>query len=157
MTIEVFLLKSFIAGLLCIALGSFLIMYSHREQTPLPKAEKPLVVYYGKASFYGAGDGFHGRCMANGLRFNKNAMTAAHLKLRLGSRVRVFYGVRSVDLTITDRGPYVEGRILDLSEAAARKLGTTTQGVVPVSLVVLHEPRRDEKYHSNNPSCLKTA
>src|SRR5690606_21643825 len=62
---------------------------------------------------------------ASGERFNPNAMTAAHRTLPLGSRVRMTHRLsgRSVVVRINDRGPFVRGRILDLSRAAARKLG----------------------------------
>jgi len=104
------------------------------------------------ASYYG--DRFHGRCMANGLFFNKNSMVAAHRTLPLGTRVRVHRGPRSVELTIMDRGPYIEGRHLDLSEGAARQLGMIRQGVSPVVMEVLERPRRSKKYHHQNTECL---
>lgn len=119
------------------------------------RIETPVAVLHGTASFYGAGDGFHGRCMANGLPFNKEAMTAAHRFLPLGTRVRVKYLTRSVVVRITDRGPYVTGRIIDMSEGSARALGMIKKGVVRVTIEVLEVPASPETYHRRNPVCMK--
>jgi rare lipoprotein A len=91
----------------------------------------------GRASWYGGKH--HGGPTASGERFNKNAMTAAHRSLRMNTRVRVTNkrNGRSVIVRINDRGPYGKGRIIDLSEAAARKLGMIDAGVVPVTLEVV--------------------
>lgn len=78
------------------------------------------------ASWYGPG--FHGRPTANGERFDQEAMTAAHRSLPFGTRLRVTHGGRSVVVRINDRGPYVRGRALDLSKAAARRLGLIRPG-----------------------------
>jgi rare lipoprotein A len=77
----------------------------------------------GKASWYGPG--FHGRLTANGERFNTNALTAAHKSLPFGTRVRVTNGRtgRAVVVRINDRGPFVQGRVIDLSKAAAKAIG----------------------------------
>ena len=66
-------------------------------------------------------------------------MTAAHKTLPFGTRVRVMHlgNGRSVDVRINDRGPYVAGRIIDLSKAAAGKIGMTGQGIARVSMTVL--------------------
>jgi rare lipoprotein A len=91
----------------------------------------------GIASYYGGR--FHGRLTASGARFNQHALTAAHRKLRFGTRVRVTHARngRSVVVTINDRGPYARGRVIDLSRAAAAKLGMLQSGVAPVRLEVL--------------------
>lgn len=88
----------------------------------------------GLASFYG--EGFQGRTTANGERFDRRAMTAAHRTLPFGSCVRVenLGNGRSVEVRVNDRGPYVRGRIIDVSEAAARELGMLQQGVARVRL-----------------------
>ncbi|MBZ4396926.1 MULTISPECIES: septal ring lytic transglycosylase RlpA family protein [unclassified Myxococcus] len=88
----------------------------------------------GLASFYGPG--LHGRPTASGERFNQNALTAAHKKARFGSCMKVvnMENGRSVQVRINDRGPYVEGRIIDVSKAAASKLGMLDKGVVRVRL-----------------------
>ena len=89
---------------------------------------------YGKASYY-----WQPQRVASGGWFNPNAMTAAHKTLPFGTRVRVTnkHNGRSVVVRINDRGPYVAGRIIDLSKAAAYKIGMQNAGVVPVTLTVL--------------------
>ncbi|MBU0554047.1 septal ring lytic transglycosylase RlpA family protein [Myxococcota bacterium] len=95
----------------------------------------------GEASWYGPG--LHGNKTASGERFNMNAMTAAHRTLPFGSRVRVTYPKtgRAVIVRINDRGPYGGGRIIDLSKAAAKRLGLIKAGVGEVELEVLSTPR----------------
>ncbi|MBI3783656.1 MAG: septal ring lytic transglycosylase RlpA family protein [Deltaproteobacteria bacterium] len=89
------------------------------------------------ASWYGRK--FSGRSTASGTNFNPQHLTAAHRTLRLGSRVRVteLRSGRSVVVQITDRGPYVHGRGLDLSYAAARQLGILERGVAKVEVELL--------------------
>jgi rare lipoprotein A len=88
----------------------------------------------GIASVYGAGDGHAGKKTASGERMNPSAMTAAHRTLPFGSQVRVTNkrNGRSVTVRINDRGPFVRGRVIDLSPAAARALGFA--GLAPVTL-----------------------
>lgn len=88
----------------------------------------------GIASFY-----WQPQRVASGGWFNPNAMTAAHKSLPFGTRVRVTRADNgnSVDVTINDRGPYVAGRIIDLSKAAAGSLGITGQGLARVRVSVL--------------------
>jgi len=87
-----------------------------------------------KASFYDA-DGK----TASGEPYDPSALTAAHRTLPIGSRVRVFnrHNARSVVVRINDRGPFVPGRCLDLSQAAMRAVGGTGSGVIPVRYEVL--------------------
>ena len=89
------------------------------------------------ASTYGGGDGFHGRKTANGERFNKNALTAAHKTLPFNSRVKVTNtkNGKSVTVRINDRGPYHGNRCLDLSTAAMSQIGG--DGVAQVKWQVL--------------------
>ena len=92
----------------------------------------------GLATWYGGGH--HGGPTASGERFNKNAMTAAHRSLPMGTRVRVTNerNGRSVIVRINDRGPYGnKRRIIDVSEEAARRLGMIEAGVVPVHVEVI--------------------
>jgi peptidoglycan lytic transglycosylase len=91
----------------------------------------------GMASFYGGQ--FHGRRTASGVRFDSGAMTAAHRSLPFGTRVRVTHlgNGRSVEVRINDRGPYVGGRIIDLSRGAAGVLGMHGQGVARVKVTVV--------------------
>ena len=93
--------------------------------------------YQGRASWYGPG--FHGRKTASGERFNMNAYTAAHRSLPFGTKVRVTNkrDGRSVVVRMNDRGPYSGGRILDVSKAAASRLGLVATGTAPVTLQVL--------------------
>ena len=88
----------------------------------------------GIASVYGNGDGHAGSKTASGERMNPAAMIAAHRTLPFGSRVTVTHrgNGRSVTVRIVDRGPFVRGRVIDLSPAAARALGFS--GLAPVTL-----------------------
>jgi rare lipoprotein A len=76
--------------------------------------------FSGVASYYGNESGSK---TASGERFNQNAMTCAHRSLPFGTKLRVSAGGRSVVVTVNDRGPFVRGRVLDLSKGAARALG----------------------------------
>lgn len=82
--------------------------------------------FAGKASFYGNESGSK---TASGQRFNQNAMTAAHRSLPFGTKLRVTHRGQSVVVTINDRGPFIRGRVLDLSKGAARAIGLTSSGV----------------------------
>jgi rare lipoprotein A len=86
------------------------------------------------ASFYGDESGSK---TASGQRFNQNAMTAAHRTLPFGTKLRVTHGSQSVIVTINDRGPFVRGRVLDLSTGAARAIGLTSAGVGQVVAEVM--------------------
>jgi rare lipoprotein A len=89
----------------------------------------------GKASFY-----WHGSKTASGERFNPGGMTAAHRTLPFGTKVRVtnMRNKRSVVVRINDRGPFIKGRIIDVSRGAAQQLGMIGQGVAPVEMAVLN-------------------
>ncbi|MDP1866720.1 septal ring lytic transglycosylase RlpA family protein [Bradyrhizobium sp.] len=78
--------------------------------------------FSGIASFYGNESGSK---TASGQRFNQNAMTAAHRSLPFGTKLKVTHGDRSVVVTINDRGPFIKGRVLDLSTGAASAVGLT--------------------------------
>ena len=95
----------------------------------------------GKASYYGGK--FHGRRTASGERYDKNAFTAAHKTLPFGTIVRVTaeWNQKSVEVRITDRGPYKHGRVIDLSTAAAAELGMLSKGVGNVSLEIVSMPK----------------
>ncbi len=82
--------------------------------------------FSGLASFYGNESGSK---TASGQRFNQNALTAAHRSLPFGTKLKVTHGDRSVVVTINDRGPFIRGRVLDLSTGAARAIGLTSAGV----------------------------
>jgi len=93
----------------------------------------------GKASYYSSR--FHGRKTASGHPYHKDAMTAAHRSLPLGTWVRVVNqrNGSSVVVQITDRGPFAKNRVIDVSLAAAANLDMLKKGVVPVSLEVVQE------------------
>jgi peptidoglycan lytic transglycosylase len=90
--------------------------------------------FSGMASFYGNESGSR---TASGQRFNQSALTAAHRSLPFGTKLRVTHGGRSVIVTINDRGPFVRGRVLDLSTGAARAIGLTGAGVGRVTAEVV--------------------
>jgi rare lipoprotein A len=94
-------------------------------------AEQGLASWYGKS--------FHGKVAASGERYDAEALTAAHRTLPFGTNVRIrrVEGGNSVVVRINDRGPYSGDRLIDVSEAAARRLGMTDSGVVKVALEVL--------------------
>ena len=90
--------------------------------------------FSGMASYYGNESGSR---TASGQRFNQNAMTAAHRSLPFGTKLRVTHGGSSVIVTINDRGPFIRGRVLDLSTGAARAIGLTGAGVGRVTAEVV--------------------
>ena len=90
--------------------------------------------FSGRASFYGNESGSR---TASGQRFNQNAMTAAHRSLPFGTKLRVTHRGQSVIVTINDRGPFIRGRVLDLSTGAARAIGLTGAGVGHVTAEVV--------------------
>ncbi|MGK7889827.1 MAG: septal ring lytic transglycosylase RlpA family protein [Leptolyngbyaceae cyanobacterium] len=102
-----------------------------------PVATVARASFSGMASWYGPG--FHGRTSASGERFNQNAMTAAHRTLPFGTLVRVtnLNNGASTIVRINDRGPFSQGRVIDLSAAAAQSIGMIGSGVAPVSVDVL--------------------
>lgn len=99
----------------------------------------------GLASWYGKGDGYHGKRTASGERFDRNKLTAAHFSLPFGTIVRVTNkrNGRSVQVRINDRFPVEtlrKGRIIDLSYRAAQELRMVRDGVVPVIVEVVRLP-----------------
>ena len=123
------ILSTLVAGLLLIGFDADARMTSGDVQT-------------GKASYYH--DRFHGRTTASGARYNKNTLSAAHKTLPMGSKVKVTdtRTGKSVVVKINDRGPFVKGRVIDLSRAAAKAIGLTKKGVSPVKVEVLSVPKR---------------
>lgn len=100
--------------------------------------EEPDRSTVGLASFYARS--LHGRRTASGERLDRMAMTAAHRSYPFGTRVRVtnLSNGKSVVVRITDRGPYVASRVIDLTEAAAKAIGLWRKGVVSVRLEPLN-------------------
>lgn len=117
--------------------------YSINGKTYYPRAHARGFVQEGKASWYGKD--FHGKKTANGETYNMYAMTAAHKTLPLGTWVRVTNksNNRTADLRINDRGPFVEGRIIDLSYTAAATLGVVGPGTAPVTVTALGKASDD--------------
>ena len=99
------------------------------------------LVQSGKASWYGPG--FHGKVTASGETFDDAALSAAHKSLPLGSRARVtnVLNGNSVEVKINDRGPFIRGRIIDLSRAAARALGILEKGIAIVRVELVASER----------------
>jgi rare lipoprotein A len=106
---------------------------------PRPARERPPepVAIVGKASWYG--EFHHGRRTASGEIFDMRALTAAHRSLPLGTRLRVtnLANGRAVNVRVTDRGPFIRGRVIDVSHGVAIALDAVAAGVFPVELVVL--------------------
>lgn len=96
----------------------------------------------GTASWYGANH--QGKRTASGEKFNMNALTAAHRTLPMGSMVKVksLTTGKAVTVRINDRGPFAKGRIIDVSKAAAQKLGFIGRGTDKVEITVVSSPRK---------------
>ena len=110
----------------CVALSLLIGSFSARAES-------------GIASFYGGKH--HGGPTASGERYNQNAMTCAHRTARFGTKLTVTYRGRSIECRVNDRGPFVRGRVIDVSIAAARELGMIGAGLVKVVVKVADETR----------------
>lgn len=99
----------------------------------------------GLASYYS--DSYHGRKTANGERYDKNKLTAAHKTLPFGTKVSVYNPAnkKSVIVVINDRGPYIKGRIIELSRKAAQEINLIKAGVAKVEVTVLKAPKTKAK------------
>lgn len=104
------------------------------RRTPAPEASTTQGKSHGIASFYS-----QGTRTASGEKFDPNELTAAHPTLPFGTRLRVTnqHTGRSVTVRVNDRGPYVPGRVVDVSYSAAQELGMVGRGVAPVKLDVV--------------------
>ena len=124
---------------------SSLVLAPALAEEPADKSDNNSVVIEGEASYYG-GD-FHGKKTATGEIFDQNKMTAASKELPLGSKATVTNEEtgKSVDVKINDRGPYVEGRVLDVSKGAAKKLDMIDDGTAPVTITVDPDKQPTEK------------
>ncbi len=122
---------SIVKTLQLIPLLALLIMSATAQAKAIGKVQE------GDASFYA--NSLNGKKTASGALYNKNALTAAHRKLPFGTKVKVTYlkTGKSVVVEINDRGPYAKGRLIDLSGAAAKKLGMLEDGHGKVKLEVL--------------------
>lgn len=110
------------------------------QDIEVPPGTKPLLIETGIASWYGAP--YHNRRGSNGEIYDMHAMTAAHRTLPLGSIVRVTNPANgsSAIVRITDRGPFIAGRVIDLSQAAAQQIGLIRKGTAEVRVEVLKTP-----------------
>ena len=126
-----------VAVSVAVAALACLLVASPTGQGPQFADTLPDWMQQGRVSWYGPG--FHGRRTANGEIFDTHALTMAHRSLPLGTTVRVtnLENGRSVVLRVNDRGPYVRGRVADLSHAAAERLGFVDDGVVPARIELL--------------------
>ena len=120
---------NFIKAILrCVALGTMLVLLSASslaQEAPVPKQEPLLIV----SSWYG--EPFHGRTMANGKVYDKMKLTVAHRAWPFQTKLRLLNPTnnRAVEVVVTDRGPYVNGRGLDVSEKVAMILGFHKKGI----------------------------
>lgn len=104
----------------------------------------------GKASYYS--NYFNGRLTANGEIFsNSKIYTAAHKSLPFGTKVKVtnLKNNKSIVVRINDRGPYVKGRVIDLTKAGAKKLDMVKSGVAPVKLEIVYKPTKEESKYKH--------
>ena len=131
---------------LAIALSFTLLAGCGTKQTakvktvPTPQPARVGMKEQGIASWYG--DPYHGRQAANGELYNMEELTAAHKTLPFETWVRVknLANQKTTTVRITDRGPFIEGRIVDLSRAAAKEIDLIRPGTVKVQLTVIHPP-----------------
>lgn len=119
-----------------LALG-FSICFALISTAIVPQALAATGVMGGVASWYGPG--FHGRLTANGERYDMYGMTAAHKTLKFGTKVKVTNdrNGKSVTVRINDRGPFVGGRVIDLSRSAADAIDMVGPGTAPVTIEVV--------------------
>ena len=139
-----FLLKVFF----CLS-GILLLTAIPANSSPWPEVINEHFYEVGFASYYG--QKFQGQRTASGEGYNMHAMTAAHPDLEFGSWVEVtnLNNDRKVMVRINDRGPFMKGRIIDLSYAAAKKLGLLSQGVAKVSVCVISRREGEENLLSS--------
>ena len=116
---------------------SFLSILAACSSQPIVTSTNGERTQLGKASYYA--NKYHGRTTANGETFSQNASTAAHLELPFGTKVKVtnLANNKSVIVRINDRGPYVRGRVIDLSLGMFKKIADPKVGVIDVSISVL--------------------
>ena len=128
-----------LAGIVAILLAGCSLVVPGREPEPEDRAPA-LDTFEGTASYYA--DKFEGRTTASGIPFRQAEMWAAHRSLPFGTRLRVtnLANRRQVEVEVVDRGPFIRGRILDLSRAAARRLDFIAEGLTRVRIEVLEVP-----------------
>jgi rare lipoprotein A (peptidoglycan hydrolase) len=132
-----FILYCVICTVIFCSIGGFIQKPSFARLASDRKIENDKNIQIGIASWYGRR--FHGRRTSSGERYNMYSLTAAHRRLPLGSIVKVvnLSNAREVIVKINDRGPYVKGRIIDLSYAAAKELRMVRKGVIKVRIELI--------------------
>ena len=115
-----------------------IIFFSGCTHNSFGNSNKSKQTEQGIASFYA--DSLHGRKTANGEIFDQNKLTAAHKTLPFNTNVKVtnLNNNQSVIVRINDRGPFIKGRIIDLSKKAANEIHLTTKGIAPVKIEVIN-------------------
>ncbi|MCA1582422.1 MAG: septal ring lytic transglycosylase RlpA family protein [Acidobacteria bacterium] len=132
-----------LAGALALAAGLFQACSSSRLPVSAPPASaaeaNPSWIEEGVASWYGGNDGFEGKPTASGEIYDSSRLTAAHRQLPLGTVLDVtnVQNTRTVRVRINDRGPFIKGRIIDLSRAAAQQIGIVGTGTGTVRLALV--------------------
>jgi rare lipoprotein A len=129
--------KSFLAVLILVGLAAGTSFGNNSGEQPPLAAKSTVKPETGVASYYG--EKYHGRQTANGEIFNMHELTAAHPKLKFGTKVKVTHlaNQRSVTVRINDRGPFVKGRVIDLSQAAATELQMIRAGLAEVRIEIV--------------------
>ena len=130
-------MRKVVVLILALVLSMPLILHAKQTQRQSVHATKATQKMVGFASFYALK--FNNKRTASGEKFNNNAMTAAHKSLPFGTKLKVtnLRNGLSVLVRVNDRGPYVKGRIIDLSKAAAKKIGIGRTGTARVKLEVI--------------------
>ncbi|XQF92188.1 septal ring lytic transglycosylase RlpA family protein [Pseudoalteromonas espejiana] len=118
---------------------SFSLILAACSSQPIVTSSNGEVTQVGKASYYA--NKYHGRTTANGETFSQSAATAAHLDFAFGTKVKVtnLANNKSVIVRINDRGPYVRGRVIDLSLGMFKKIADPKVGIIDVSVSVLKD------------------
>jgi rare lipoprotein A len=129
--------KSFLGALILAGLATVTSFGNNSGEAPPRTAKATPKTETGIASYYG--EKYHGRQTANGEIFNMHELTAAHPKLKFGTKVKVTHlaNQRSVTVRINDRGPFVKGRVIDLSQAAATELQMIRAGLAEVKIEIV--------------------
>jgi len=112
---------------------------------------------YGLASFYA--DAFQGKKAASGIKYDKNKLTCAHNDYPFGSTLRVTHleNKKSVTVKVIDRGPYIQGRIVDLSRAAAERIGLINDGIAQVKVVLVKDGGKDRLTSKGDDKSISSA
>ena len=130
-------MKKFFSTVSVLALFFFAVSVSFASAAENSARNKP---HTARASWYGHDS--QGKRMANGDSFNMRKLTVAHKTLPLGTQLKLLNpeNGKTVVATVTDRGPYVKGRDIDLSRAAAKKLGILDKGIVRIQVAIVAVP-----------------